>query len=92
VKQQQEATIKDNDLMFLFRDGNFGSRIDDNSLLLQLYADEVGLTNPIGAKKHQHKMFMAYFSLEDISDKYRSQLEHIHLVAICESDILKGNL
>jgi hypothetical protein len=92
VKQQQEATITDNDLMFSFRDGNFGSRIDDNSLLLQLYADEIGLTNPIGAKKHQHKMFMVYFSLEDIPDKYRSQLEHIHLVAICESGILKVKL
>ncbi|CAF5118968.1 unnamed protein product, partial [Rotaria socialis] len=35
IKQQQEATAIDNDLMFSFRDGSYGARIDDNSLLIQ---------------------------------------------------------
>lgn len=89
MKQQQEATINDNDLMFSFRDGSYGSNIDDSSLLIQLYIDEIGVTNPIGARKGQHKLMMIYFSLEDIPDQYRSKLDHIHLLAICESSILK---
>jgi len=82
IKRQQR-------ILFSFRDGNYGSRIDDDSLLLQLYTDEMGVTNPIGAKKDQHKMPMVYFTLEDIPDQYRSKLEHIHLVAFCENKILK---
>ncbi|CAF4075472.1 unnamed protein product [Rotaria magnacalcarata] len=49
------------------------------------------LTNPIGVKKDRHKMFMVYFSLEDFPDQYRSQLEQIYLVAVCESGILMDN-
>ncbi|CAF3992468.1 unnamed protein product [Rotaria magnacalcarata] len=89
MKQQEEAVVKDEDIMFSFRDSNYGFRIDDDSLLIQLYADEIGLTNPIGAKKDRHKMFMIYFSLEDIPDKYKSKLDQIHLVALCESVIIK---
>jgi hypothetical protein len=75
--------------MFSFRDGHFGNRIDDDSLLMQLYIDDIGLANPIGAKKDKHKMSMIYFSLEDIPDQHRSQLEHIYLVGICTSGTLK---
>lgn len=92
IKQQREKVLTDNDLMFSFRDGHFGHRIDDESLLIQLYIDDIGLTNPIGAKKDKHKMSMVYFSLEDIPDQYRSQLEHIHLVGICTSQIFKVKL
>ena len=34
IKQHQQATNHDEDFMFSFRDGSFGSRIDDSSLLL----------------------------------------------------------
>ncbi|CAF4010420.1 unnamed protein product, partial [Rotaria sordida] len=89
IKQQQEAVFKDEDIMFSFRDSNYGFRTDDDSMLIQLYADEIGLTNPIGAKKDKHKMFMIYFSLEDIPDEHKSKLDQIHLVALCESIIIK---
>ncbi|CAF1502731.1 unnamed protein product [Adineta ricciae] len=83
MKQQREKVFADDDLMFSFRDGEYGSRIDDDSLLVQLYIDDIGITNPIGAKKDMHKMSMIYFTLEDVPDQHRSQLEHIHLVGIC---------
>ncbi|CAF4088968.1 unnamed protein product [Adineta steineri] len=89
IKQQQEKVFIDEDLMFSFRHGHFGNRIDDDSLLIQLYMDDIGLTNPIGCRKERHKMCMVYFSLEDIPNEHRSQLEHIHLVGICNSAILK---
>jgi hypothetical protein len=71
------------------RDGCYGSKIDDDSLTIQLYLNNTGLTNPIGAKKDQHKLSMMSFSLEDMPDQYRSQLDFIHLVGLCQSKILK---
>jgi hypothetical protein len=77
--------------MFSIRDGYHGNKLDHDNLLLQLYLDDIGLTNPIGAKRDQHKMSMVYFSLEDIPDKYRSKIDYIQLVGICQSKILKVN-
>ncbi len=65
--QQQRITVKnDDDLMLSSRDGCYGSKIDDDSLMIQLYLDDKGLTNPIGVKKDQHKLAVTSFSLEDI--------------------------
>jgi len=37
MKEQREKVFTDEDLMFSFRDGHYGDRIDDDSLLVQLY-------------------------------------------------------
>ncbi|CAF2628917.1 unnamed protein product [Rotaria sp. Silwood2] len=84
IQQQRIAVKNDDNLMLSYRDGSYGSRIDDDSLLIQLYIDDIGVTNPIGAKKDQHKLSMIYFSLEDLPDQYRSQLDFINLVGICQ--------
>ncbi len=89
IQQQRTAAEDNDDLMFSIRDGCNGSRIDENSLLIQLYLDDIGITNPLGSKRDQHKMSMMYFELEDIPDQYRSKLDFINLVGICESKILK---
>jgi hypothetical protein len=89
IDREKRSAALDDDLMFSFRDGHFGARVDDDSLLLQLYLDDIGVTNPIGAKKDNHKMAMFYFSLEDIPDQYRSKLDFIQLLAVCESKALK---
>lgn len=89
VRQQQMIVKNDDDLMFSIRDSCYGTKIDQDNLLLQLYLDDIGLTNPIGSKRDKHKMSMVYFSLEDMPDQYRSQVNFIHLVGICESKILK---
>ena len=85
-------TALDDDLMFSFRDSQFGTRIDDDSLLVQLYVDDIGVTNPLGVKKDNHKLAMFYFSLEDVPDQYRSKLDFIQLVAICDSRVLEVRL
>ncbi|CAF1231884.1 unnamed protein product [Adineta ricciae] len=91
IHQQRITVDNDPDLMFSVRDGMYGSRFDEESLLIQLYLDDIGLTNPLGAKRDRHKMTMIYFSLEDMPDKYRSKLDFIQLVAVCESKQLKVN-
>jgi hypothetical protein len=91
IQQQRISVENDSDLMFSIRDGHYGNRFDEDSLLIQLYLDDIGLTNPLGAKRGKHKMTMVYFSLEDVPDKYRSKLDFIQLVAVCESKHLKVN-
>ncbi|CAF1425408.1 unnamed protein product [Adineta steineri] len=89
IQQQRIAVENDDDLMLSFRDSTFGNRIDDNSLMIQLYMDDIGLTNPIGARKDHHKMAMIYFCLDDTPEQYRSQLDCIYLVGLCPTSILK---
>ena len=68
IQQQRISVENDSDLMFSIRDGQYGNRFDEDSLLIQLYLDDIGLTNPLGAKRDKHKMTMIYFSLEDVPD------------------------
>jgi hypothetical protein len=91
IQQQRISVENDSDLMLSIRDGQYGNRFDEDSLLIQLYLDDIGLTNPLGAKRDKHKMTMVYFSLEDVPDKHRSKLHFIQLVAVCESKHLKVN-
>lgn len=89
VRQHQSITEADDDLMFSIRDAFHGLKIDDDYLLIQLYVDDIGLTNPLGSKRDKHKVSMIYFTLEDIPDRYRSKIDFIQLVGICESRLLK---
>lgn len=89
IKQQRVAAEDDNDLLFSIRDGCNGHKIDEDNLLIQLYLDDIGLTNPLGSKRDRHKMSMLYFSLEDIPDEHRSKLDFINLVGVCDNKILK---
>ena len=89
IQQQQTATENDPDLMFSIRDGYHGGSMDHDRILIQLYLDDIGLTNPIGSKRDQHKMSMMYLSLEDLPDQCRSKVDFIQLIAICNSKILK---
>ncbi|CAF4263801.1 unnamed protein product [Adineta steineri] len=91
IQQQRISVENDSDLMFSIREGHYGDRFDEDSLLIQLYLDDIGLTNPLGAKRDKHKMTMVHFCLEDVPDKYRSKLNFIQLVAVCESKHLKVN-
>ena len=91
IQRQQTSVQYDDDLMFSIRNGYYGNRLDHDSLLLQLYLDDIGLTNPLGSKRDKHKMSMVYFSLEDVPDKYRSKIDFIQLVGICNNKILKVN-
>lgn len=89
VVYQRDAVKNDEDLMFSLREGNFGDRFDDGSFLVQLYIDDIGVTNPIGSRSNRHKMTMVYFSLEDIPDKFRSEVQSINLLAVVPSNCIK---
>ncbi|CAF1653801.1 unnamed protein product, partial [Rotaria magnacalcarata] len=83
----------DTDLMYDYRHGsqaeeNIILRDKPDSLLFQLYIDEIGLTNPIGAKKDTQKITMVYFQLEDLPNTVKSMLKSIGLIAMCNSNYL----
>ncbi|CAM4781662.1 unnamed protein product [Rotaria magnacalcarata] len=81
-------TKKDPDLMLTYRDGtgvkdNSLLKLNPNAFLIQLYSDGIGITNPIGPKKDEHKLTLYYFVIEDLPDVVRSMLQSIGLVGIC---------
>lgn len=73
LSNRQSRSVKSN----LSRQGN------STSLLLKLYTDGIGITNPIGAKKDSHKLTCFYYLLEDLPDIVRSQVNSIGLHCIC---------
>ncbi|CAF1583945.1 unnamed protein product, partial [Adineta steineri] len=56
VQQQRMAAEIDQDLMYSIRDAYYGNKLDEETLLIQLYLDDISLTNPIGPKRDNHKM------------------------------------
>jgi hypothetical protein len=92
IQNSAAITRRDSDLMFSFRDGTKGEKINKQTFLIQLYVDGIGVTNPIGPKKDQHKLTLVYFTLEDIPDTFRSILQCINLVAICHTKYLNNDI
>ncbi|CAM4786483.1 unnamed protein product [Rotaria magnacalcarata] len=92
IQNNAAVTHRDPDLMFSFRDGIKGGMINKKTFLIQLYIDGIGVTNPLGPKKDQHKLTLVYFTLEDIPDIFRSMLQCIHLVAICNTKYLNDDM
>ena len=61
--------------------------IDDRSLKILLYYDDVNVVNPLTNKVHKIGFF--YYQLANICGKYRSKLKSIHLFATCKVDYIK---
>ncbi|CAF3332373.1 unnamed protein product [Rotaria sp. Silwood2] len=91
IREQVAITQADPDLMLSFRDGDKGRKTNKESFIIQLYVDGIGITNPLGPKKDQHKLTMVYFTLEDMPDTFRSTLQCINLVAICYTKYLDSD-
>lgn len=93
LNQNITQTKNDFDLMLNYRDGiaakdNPSLTLHRNSFLIQLYSDGIGVTNPIGPKKDEHKLTLYYFVLEDLPDIVRSMLQSIGLIGICPTKYL----
>ncbi|CAF4739506.1 unnamed protein product, partial [Rotaria sp. Silwood2] len=93
VKNTNETTLtakKDKDLLLIYRDGtaaatNKSLEKNINSFLLQLYSDEVSVTNPIGPKQDEKKLSLFYYILYDLPPIIRSLLNSVSLFGICLS-------
>ena len=86
----------DNDYMHDICDGSFIRNqhlFQDHPRALQivLYTDDIEIVNPIGSHTSKHKLTMFYFTLGNISPKYRSILSAIQLIAVAKTRDLKSN-
>ncbi|CAF4776321.1 unnamed protein product, partial [Rotaria socialis] len=73
VNENVNRNTIDTDLMFNYRHALDAKQHEvlknkPDALLVQLYIDDIGLTNPIGAKRDTQKITMVYFQLEDLPD------------------------
>ncbi|KAJ8018667.1 hypothetical protein HOLleu_43234 [Holothuria leucospilota] len=59
------------------------------ALRIQLYYDDVEVTNPLGSKTTIHKLGLFYFSLDNLPRKYNSCVNAVHLLAVCHAIDLK---
>lgn len=55
------------------------------ALQLILYTDEIELCNPLGSRANKNKLLLIYYTLGNISPKYRSRLPAIRLLAMVKS-------
>jgi len=60
-----------------------------DALAIHLYADEVELCNPLGAKRGKHKITAVYYILGNIHSKFRSQQHLIHLALLVKHKYVK---
>lgn len=61
--------------------------VKPNALQIQLYQDDFEVCVPIGSKATIHKICGIYFAIRNWPNN--SRLEHIYLVALCNTDDLK---
>ena len=83
---QEECVMED------FTDGTFVHThplfsIDDRSLKILLYYDDVNVVNPLTNKVHKIGFF--YYQLANICCKHSSKLKSIHLFSTCKVNYIK---
>ncbi|CAF3026172.1 unnamed protein product [Rotaria sp. Silwood2] len=83
IKQENEIISKfhEEDIIYHYRNAKIGRQHhilnnNKNSLLLQLYSDDLGVVNPLIGKNAAHKLTTFYFSLDDLPSRHSSSLRH----------------
>ncbi|KAG5271297.1 hypothetical protein AALO_G00178160 [Alosa alosa] len=61
----------------------------EHTVQIQLFFDEFECANPIGSKRGIHKVGAIYFTLRNVSPKYNSSLQNIHLVSLFHAEDIK---
>lgn len=85
LKDFMDGSVYQEDLKAVLRSS------DMLTVFLLLYADEVDICNPLGAKRGTHKLCLVYCSVLNIHPRYRSQLKSIYLLLIAKyKDICNG--
>ena len=75
-----DGTVYKNDLYF---------QQNPCALMLILYHDEVEVCNPLGSKSTKHKLDMYYYTIANLSPKFRSKHCSVRLLAILNSKLVK---
>ncbi|CAF3873487.1 unnamed protein product, partial [Rotaria sp. Silwood1] len=75
------------DIIYHYRNGEIGRqhcilKIKENTILLQLYCDDISVVNPLMGKNAAHKLTTFYLSIDDLPACYNSSLNFIHLLLL----------
>ncbi|CAF1433082.1 unnamed protein product [Rotaria sordida] len=75
------------DIIYHYRNGEIGRqhrilKIKENTILLQLYCDDIGVINPLMGKNAAHKLTTFYLSIDDLPACYNSSLNFIYLLLL----------
>lgn len=61
----------------------------ENYVQIQIATDDFEVANPLGSKATLHKICAVYFSIRNIPLKFRSRVDNIYLVMLCNTDDTK---
>lgn len=59
------------------------------SLQLQIVYDDFEICNPLGSKANRHKVCAVYFTIQNLPQKFKSKVNNIYLISLCNSDDVK---
>ena len=64
---------------------------DDKSVHfdIALYCDDLGVTNPIGKSRSKHKLWVLYFKLLNIPERYRGRISSIFPLIVADNKAIK---
>jgi hypothetical protein len=84
--------ISESSVMYDIMDGSWVSHIRrENFLYLALYADDLGICNPLGQARSKHKLMVVYIQILNIPPKYRSKIVSVFPLAVCYTNSLRPN-
>jgi hypothetical protein len=94
AEQGLSASAVHKSTMDLYTDGSkflndpyFAANPD--ALHIQLYADELEICNPLGAKKGKQKVTAVYYLIGNIHPQFRSKQQFIHLACLARYSCIK---
>ena len=75
-----------------YRDGSiFKNRPIADALTIVLYSDAVQLTNALGASKNRHKQICVYFTVLELPEKYRGNIDAWFTAMVCTEKAVEDN-
>ena len=92
-REVQNRHVSQDGILRDFTDGQYfrdkPEFLQPNTLSLLLYMDEFTVTNPLRGRSKPYKIMGTYLMLGNLPPKYRSQLQTIQLVSLCQSIYVK---
>ncbi|XP_071812827.1 uncharacterized protein [Apostichopus japonicus] len=64
-------------------------QIHSTAIQIHLYVDDFEVVNPLGTYTGTHKVNAMYMFIGNVEPKYRSSVNHIQLVWLCKSSLMK---
>ena len=90
----QEPQTCESDILFDFQDGELYQndqyfKDHKQAIALIIFHDEIEVCNPLGSKAGKHKLDLYYYTVANLSPKYRSRHCAVRLLAIAKSTMVK---